>query len=33
MWVLDGMVLDGQKVFHGEEIKASTALEETRFQI
>ena len=34
MWVLDGMVLDGQKVFHGEDFfKASPTLEETRFQI
>lgn len=34
MWVLDGMVLDGQKVFHGEEFfQDSPTLEETRFQI
>lgn len=31
---LDGMVLDGQKVFHGEEFfQHSPTLEETRFQI
>lgn len=34
MWVLDGMVLDGKNVFHGEDFfQASPSLEETRFQI